>query len=80
MGKVGLLHPDALLYEYSYTAAVPELGCLLNDVLYRVDLSVSGYTVLSSNSAVSQKVYYPYLSSMGNQWKMSLMPLLLGDT
>jgi len=51
MWKVRLMHPDALLYEYSYIALVPELGCLLNDVVYHVDLSVSRCAILSTNSA-----------------------------
>lgn len=51
MWKVRLFHPNALLYKYSHTAAMPELGCLLSDVLYHVDFSVSGYAILSTNSA-----------------------------
>lgn len=51
MWNVRLFHPDAQLYEYGCTAAVPKLECLLNDVLYHVDLSVSGCAILSTNSA-----------------------------
>ena len=51
MWKVRLFHPNALLYEDGYNAVVPELRCLLNDVLCHVDLSVSGCAILPTNSA-----------------------------
>lgn len=42
---------NAMLYECSYTAAVPEPGWLLNDVLHWVDLPVSVCVILSTNYA-----------------------------
>lgn len=63
MWKVRPFHPNALLYKYSHTAAMPELGCLLSDVLYHVDFSVSGYAIQSTNSAakIHRKCVYRIL-------------------